>query len=113
VPVIVQDCRTREVLMLAYMNAESWRRTLATGMASYWSRSRNRLWVKGEESGNTQLVREIMIDCDNDAILLVVEQHGGAACHTGYRSCFFRRLEPDGGCTIVSERIFEPQDVYK
>src|SRR5512135_1938640 len=87
VPAVVQDSDTKEVLMLAYMNELSWRKTLETGKATYWSRSRNELWVKGETSGNVQTVKEIRIDCDNDTILLMVDQVGKAACHTGYRSC--------------------------
>jgi phosphoribosyl-AMP cyclohydrolase len=111
-PAIVQDYETRDVLMLAYMNRESWLKTLETGRATFWSRSRNALWIKGETSGHIQLVREVMIDCDVDAILLKVEQLGGAACHTGYRSCFYRRLV-DGKVEVVSEKIFNPEDVYR
>jgi len=113
VPVIVQDCETGEVLMLAYMNRESWRKTLETGKATYWSRSRNALWVKGETSGHVQMVKRTMIDCDADAVLLVVEQMGGAACHTGYKSCFFNKISDDGQIEIVGERLFNPEDVYK
>ncbi len=111
VPTIVQDYQTGEVLMIAYMNEESYKRTLATGRATYFSRSRNRLWMKGEESGHIQIVREILLDCDEDAVLLKVEQVGGAACHTGYRSCFFRRVTP-AGLEIVGEKVFDPQQVY-
>lgn len=113
VPVIVQDSETGEVLMLAYMNRESWRKTLETGKATYWSRSRSALWVKGETSGHVQIVRRIMIDCDGDTVLLAVEQVGGAACHTGYRSCFFRQVSDDGQVAIVGERLFNPEDVYR
>lgn len=112
VPVIAQDVDTGEVLMLAWMNAEAWRETLRTGRACYYSRSRQRLWRKGEESGHTQDVREVLIDCDRDVLLLKVHQHGGAACHEGYRSCFFRRREGDGWRTIGA-RVFDPEDVYK
>ena len=112
VPVIAQDCRTNEVLMLAYMNRESWLSTLATGKATYWSRSRKSLWLKGESSGHVQQVQEIYIDCDEDTVLLKVDQVGGAACHTGYRSCFYRRLA-DGEVEIKEERIFNPEEVYK
>ncbi len=112
IPAIVQDYRTKEVLMLAYMNDLSWQKTLETGKATYWSRSRNALWVKGETSGNVQLVKEILIDCDDDAVVLKVDQLGGAACHTGYRSCFFRRVSGDRTET-VGEKIFNPEDVYK
>ena len=111
-PAIVQDHVTGEVLMMAYMNAEAWRKTLETGKATYWSRSRNELWVKGETSGNVQRVKEILIDCDADAILLKVEQEGGAACHTGYRSCFYRRIS-GWKVETVGKRVFNPEDVYK
>jgi phosphoribosyl-AMP cyclohydrolase len=112
VPAIVQDYETKDILMLAYMNELSWNKTLETGKATYWSRSRNELWVKGESSGNIQNVREIRIDCDNDTILLMVDQAGGAACHTGYRSCFYRKISGDGE-EIVGELVFNPKDVYK
>jgi phosphoribosyl-AMP cyclohydrolase len=112
VPAIVQDEKTGEVLMLAYMNREAWNRTIETGKATYWSRSRGRLWVKGEQSGHVQLVRDILIDCDEDVILLKVEQIGGAACHTGYRSCFFRRIRRNG-VEIVGRKIFDPEETYK
>jgi phosphoribosyl-AMP cyclohydrolase len=111
-PVIVQSAGTDRVLMLAYMNELAWDKTLETGMAHYWSRSRQRLWLKGEESGHTQLVQAILLDCDLDTILLKVEQRGGAACHTGYESCFFRRYE-DGELVVVEEPVFDPKEVYK
>jgi phosphoribosyl-AMP cyclohydrolase len=111
-PAIVQDYKTGDILMLAYMNRESWLKTLETGRATFWSRSRNALWIKGETSGHVQLVREVMIDCDEDTILLKVEQSGGAACHTGYRSCFYRRLV-DGKVDVMGQKIFNPEDVYK
>jgi phosphoribosyl-AMP cyclohydrolase len=110
-PAIAQDAQTGEVLMMAYMNPESYAETLATGRAVYFSRSRNRLWRKGEESGNVQLVRGIYLDCDRDTILLKVEQVGGAACHEGYKSCFFRQVTPDG-LKVVAERVFDPTTVY-
>ncbi len=110
-PAIVQDFETNEVLMLAYVNRESFDKTVETGKATYWSRSRNTLWVKGETSGNLQLVKEIRIDCDSDTVLFKVDQKGGAACHLGYRSCFFRSVE-DGETKIVGEKIFDPEDVY-
>jgi phosphoribosyl-AMP cyclohydrolase len=110
-PAIAQDADTGEVLMLAYMNAESFARTLATGEAHYYSRSRQRLWRKGEESGHIQQVRAVLVDCDGDTILLKVKQQGGAACHEGYRSCFFREVVP-GGLKVVSERVFDPAEVY-
>jgi len=112
VPVIAQDADTGEVLMLAWMNREAFEETLRTGRAVYYSRSRGKLWRKGEESGHVQEVREIYVDCDADTVLLKVEQVGGAACHEGYKSCFFRRL--DGGeLSVVAERVFDPKAVYK
>ena len=111
-PAIAQDADTGEVLMLAYMNAESYAETLATGRAVYYSRSRKKLWRKGEESGNVQLVRAIYLDCDADTILLRVDQLGGAACHEGYKSCFFRQVTPDG-LNVVGQRVFDPAEVYK
>lgn len=112
VPAIVQDFDTNEILMLAYMNRTAWERTLETGMATFWSRSRQSLWVKGETSGHLQEVKEIRIDCDQDAVILKVFQRGGAACHTGYRSCFYRRID-DGQIDVIGERIFNPEDVYR
>src|SRR5262249_46801548 len=112
VPAIAQDEATGQVLMLAWMNREAYDETVRTGRACYYSRSRGKLWRKGEESGNVQLVREIYIDCDADTILLKVEQQGGAACHEGYPSCFFRRVAGDG-LEIVGERVFDPKEVYK
>jgi len=113
IPAIVQDAASGEVLMLAFMNAEAWEKTLSTATATYWSRSRNTLWVKGETSGNVQRVREIRIDCDRDTVLLKVEQVGGAACHTGHRSCFYQRVGPDGALTVVGAPVFDPREVYK
>ena len=111
VPVIAQDWRTGEVLMLAYMNDEAWQRTLETGKVHYFSRSRNKIWLKGESSGHVQVVKEILLDCDLDTVLIKVEQKGGAACHKGYRSCFYRRLK-DGSLEVVGEKIFDPEVVY-
>lgn len=111
-PAIVQDARTGEVLMLAYINEEAWRQTLATGKAHFWSRSRGKLWLKGETSGHVQLVREVLVDCDLDTVIFKVEQVGGAACHEGYRSCFFRRVG-EQGLAVVGERVFDPAKVYK
>ena len=111
-PAIAQCASTGEVLMLAYMNAESYARTLETGEAHYWSRSRNRLWHKGEESGNVQKIQSILLDCDSDALILKVDQRGGAGCHTGYRSCFYRELK-EGVVTDCCPRVFDPQEVYK
>ncbi|NLI80174.1 MAG: phosphoribosyl-AMP cyclohydrolase [Deltaproteobacteria bacterium] len=112
IPVIVQSAGNEKVLMLAYMNELAWNKTVETGKAHFWSRSRQRLWLKGEESGHTQLVREILVDCDLDTILLRVEQLGGAACHTGYESCFHRRLV-NGRLECIAEPIFDPKEVYK
>ena len=111
-PVIAQDAHTGEVLMLAYMNREAWEKTLETGTVHYWSRSRQKLWLKGETSGHTQKVVEIRLDCDLDTLLIKVEQRGGAACHKGYKSCFYRRLE-NGTLVVVGERIFDPKEVYQ
>jgi phosphoribosyl-AMP cyclohydrolase len=113
VPVIAQDDANGEVLMLAYMNDEAWKATLETGEAHYYSRSRNELWHKGATSGNTQKIKHIRLDCDLDTVLLRVEQCGGAACHEGYTSCFFRQLDADGKVSICSERRFDPKEVYK
>ncbi len=110
-PVIAQDAATGEVLMLAYMNAESYAETLATGRAVYYSRSRRKLWRKGEESGNIQRVHAVYVDCDADTILLSVEQMGGAACHEGYKSCFFRQVTPEG-LKLIAQRVFDPAEVY-
>lgn len=112
VPVIVQDYTSGDVLMLAYMNREAWEKTMETGRAWYWSRSRNQLWMKGETSGHYQVVREILIDCDGDALLLRVEQRGGGACHTGYRSCFHRTIQ-GGKVKVVGQKVFDPREVYE
>ena len=112
VPAIAQDAATGQVLMLAWMNQEAFEETVRSGRAVYFSRSRQRLWRKGEESGHVQEVKEILFDCDADAILLKVHQIGEAACHEGYKSCFFRRLEKDQ-ITVVEERLFDPKNVYK
>ncbi len=112
VPAVAQDAETGQVLMLAWMNKEAFDETVRTGRACYWSRSRAKLWRKGEESGHVQEVREILIDCDADTILLRVKQIGGAACHEGYASCFFRRVE-NAKLTTIAERLFDPKQVYK
>jgi phosphoribosyl-AMP cyclohydrolase len=111
VPAIAQDSDTGEVLMLAWMNRAAFEETVRTRHAVYFSRSRNRLWKKGEESGHVQEVLEILIDCDADTVLLKVKQLGGAACHEGYKSCFFRRLEA-AELTVVGELVFDPKTVY-
>ncbi len=110
-PAIAQDYKTGDVLMLAYINQEAWEKTLATGKAHYWSRSRNQLWLKGESSGHVQLVKEILVDCDADTVVFKVEQLGGAACHKGYGSCFFRRVQGQS-FAVVGEKVFDPEKVY-
>ena len=112
VPAIVQDHRSGAVPMLAYINETAWKKTLETGKAHYWSRSRNSLWLKGETSGHVQLIRDIYVDCDSDTVVFKVEQLGGAACHTGYRSCFYRKVA--GEALVVHEpaRVFDPAAVY-
>src|ERR1700676_3573156 len=112
VPAIAQDVATGQVLMLAWMNKESYEEAVRTRPAVYFSRSRNKLWRKGEESGNVQEVVEVYVDCDADTILLKVHQIGGAACHEGYPSCFFRRVE-EGGVRVIGQRLFDPKVVYK
>jgi phosphoribosyl-AMP cyclohydrolase len=112
-PAIVQDYKSGKVLMLAYINRESWEKTLEKGEAHYWSRSRREIWHKGDTSGHVQKVREVLVDCDNDTVLFRVEQVGGAACHTGYQSCFYRKIEPDGSVFVVDTRVFDPERVYK
>lgn len=112
-PVIAQDFESGDVLMLAYMNREAYNETLNTGRVCYYSRSRQKLWRKGEESGNIQEVKEIFFDCDADTLLVKVNQIGGAACHEGYRSCFFRQITPSTGeVNTVGERVFDPAKVY-
>ncbi len=119
IPCITQDASTGEVLMFAFMNAESLEHTLRSGKATYWSRSRKKLWVKGEESGNIQVVRELRTDCDQDVLLLKVEQAGpaNASCHNGYKSCFYRRLvsmeDPAFRLEFTSQPLFDPAKVYK
>ena len=111
IPAVVQDYKTNEVLMLGFMNQEAWEATLETGNATYYSRTRKALWTKGKTSGNTQRLKEIRIDCDDDTVLLKVEQLGGAACHTGYKSCFFKKIE-NGSIKIVGKPVFDPAEVY-
>src|SRR5437868_5249576 len=112
VPAIAQDAGTGVVLMLAWMNQEAYQETLRTGRACYYSRSRGRLWRKGEESGHVQEVQGVFVDCDADTVLLKVRQVGGAACHEGYRSCFYRQVTGDG-LHVVGERVFDPRQVYR
>lgn len=111
-PAIAQDADSGEVLMLAWMNREAFDETCRTGQACYFSRSRKKLWRKGEESGNVQKVVEIRVDCDADTILLKVKQIGGAACHQGYASCFFRQVDGDE-LKVIGQRIFDPAKVYR
>jgi len=113
IPVIAQDDATGDVLMLAYMNEEAWNETRQSGRVVYYSRSRQKLWRKGEESGNVQEVKSIFYDCDADTLLIRVDQIGGAACHEGYRSCFFRKLDPaTGDVEVIGDRVFDPKEVY-
>ncbi len=111
VPVITQDAASGMVLMQAYMNSEAWQKTLETGIAHYWSRSRNKVWKKGETSGNIQEVTEVRVDCDSDCVLLKVRQIGDAACHTGYQSCFYRYVQ-DGKLVIDGKKVFDPEEKY-
>jgi len=111
-PAIVQDHESKEILMLAYINELAWQKTLETGKAYFWSRSRNSLWLKGESSGHQQIIKNILVDCDDDTVIYQVEQLGGAACHTGHRSCFFRRVAAEG-FEILDEPVFDPSEVYK
>ncbi|MFA6102906.1 MAG: phosphoribosyl-AMP cyclohydrolase [Victivallaceae bacterium] len=111
VPAIAQDWKTGEILMLAYINEEAWNETLKTGNATYWTRSRKKLWRKGESSGNVQKVKEIYVDCDEDTVIFKVEQIGGAACHEGFRTCFFRKVE-GSVLKVIGERVFNPDEVY-
>ena len=112
IPAIAQDYKTGEVLMLAFMNQQAWKATLKTGKATYWSRTRQELWVKGQTSGNQQIVKEIRIDCDEDTVLLKIEQLGGATCHTGHRSCFHKKIEEDGSVKIIGKPVFDPKEIY-
>ena len=112
VPAIIQDDRTGDVLMIGFMSPESLAQTQRTGEVVFFSRSRSKLWKKGESSGHVLRVREIRLDCDADAVLVRVEMAGPGVCHEGYRSCFFRKLEPDGNAVIVAERTFAPEKVY-
>jgi len=111
-PVIVQDINGGEVLMMAWMDREALKKTITSGKAYFWSRSRKKLWLKGESSGHYQLVREMWIDCDEDTLLIKVEQIK-AACHKGYKSCFFRKINKEGKLELIGEKVFEPGKVYK
>jgi phosphoribosyl-AMP cyclohydrolase len=113
IPAIAQDWQTNEVLMLAYINEEAWNLTLKTGNATYWSRSRNKLWKKGELSGNVQEIKEIYFDCDEDTVIFKVNQIGGAACHVGYKSCFYRKLDrKTNEIETIGKPVFDPNEVY-
>jgi len=112
VPAVIQDFQSGQVLMVGFMNQEAWRKTLETREAHFFSRTRQGLWHKGDTSGHVQKVKEILVDCDEDTVLLKVEQIGGAACHTGHVSCFFRRLKDDGRVEIVGRPVFDPKEVY-
>jgi phosphoribosyl-AMP cyclohydrolase len=113
IPAIVQDALNGDVLMLGFMNREAFAKTMETGMVTFYSRSRKKLWTKGESSGQRLLLRDMLFDCDRDAVLVKVELAGGAVCHEGYRSCFFRRLNTKGDVTLVAERVFSPEELYK
>jgi phosphoribosyl-AMP cyclohydrolase len=112
-PAIVQDSTSGKVLMLAYINQAAWDKTLETGEAHFWSRSRQELWHKGGTSGHVQKIHEIYVDCDNDTVIYKVEQIGGAACHTGFETCFHKKVNRKGEVTIVGHKIFDPEKVYK
>jgi len=112
IPGVVQDHRTGEVLMLGYLNPDALEQTQRTGEVHFFSRSRKRLWKKGETSGHVLRVRELRLDCDADALLLLVEPLGPGVCHEGYRSCFFRQLEADGSSRVIAERTFVPDEIY-
>jgi len=112
-PAIVQDHASRKVLMLAFVNPESWAKTLETGEAHYWSRTRQEIWHKGGTSGHVQKIKEIYADCDDDTLLFIVEQVGGAACHTGHESCFHKKVDRSGDYSVVGDKIFDPEKVYK
>src|SRR6202023_4239034 len=111
-PAIVQDARTGEVLMLGFMNEQAYAETRTSGAVTFYSRTRGKLWRKGEESGHTLRVREVRVDCDNDTVLVRVDATGPGVCHEGYRSCFFRQLAADGAATVVEEKTFDPKVVY-
>jgi len=113
VPAVIQDYKDNKVLMVAYMNKEAVEKTIKTKKTHFYSRSRKKLWMKGEQSGNIQQVKGIYIDCDNDCLLIKVKQKGEAACHTGYRSCFYRKLKKDGSFKTVEKKYFDPEKVYK
>ena len=112
IPAVVQDSETGDVLMLAWMNAQALKKTLEGGRTTFYSRSRGKLWTKGEKSGHVQVVKSVRVDCDRDTLLVQVEQTGGA-CHLGYRSCFFQEIDGRGDLRVIAEKVFDPDDVYK
>ena len=112
-PAIIQDAASGEVLMLGFMNEQAYRETRASGQVTFFSRTRNKLWRKGEQSGHVLRVKEVLVDCDVDTVLVKVEAVGPGVCHEGYRSCFFRRLDADGSAEVVSTRVFDPAAVYE
>ena len=112
IPAIVVDAEDRQVLMMAWMNADAVKATVESGRTHFWSRSRGKMWIKGESSGHIQEVRAIYADCDLDVLLIEVAQHGGA-CHNGYRSCFYRRLGAEGEWEVVAEKVFDPEEAYR
>lgn len=112
IPAVIQDDTTNEVLLIAFMNEEALQRTRETGYAHFFSRSRNKIWHKGEQSGNVQEVRSIFLNCEENSLLIRVVQHGGAACHDGYKSCYYRRLLPNDTYQTIAERVFDPAEVY-
>ena len=111
IPAIVQDYKSGEILMLAYINQLAFKKTMETGKAHYWSRSRKKLWLKGETSGHVQIIHQILVDCDEDTVVYKVEQLGEAACHTGHRTCFYKRVEGDS-LIVEGKKIFDPAIVY-
>jgi len=111
IPAIIQEHKSGRVLMMAWMNRESLEKSIATGKTHFWSRSRKAFWMKGQESGHTQNIRDISFDCDGDTLLIQVDQ-AGAACHEGYQSCFFRSVEPDGGCRVTEPQLKTPEQIY-
>jgi len=112
IPAVCVDAETKQVLQVAYMNAASLAKTFETGLTHFWSRSRNKMWMKGETSGHTQQVKAIYTDCDKDTLLIEVVQTGGA-CHEGYYSCFYRRIDEQGAWQVIAEKVFDPDQVYK
>ena len=112
-PAVVQDHASGKVLMLAFVSPESWKMTLETGEAHYWSRTRREIWHKGGTSGHVQKIKEIYADCDDDTLLFIVEQVGGAACHTGHETCFHKKVDRTGDFSVVGKKIFDPEKVYK